>query len=83
MDTSEFDWLLYNMLSEEPFANHRLDMTDENEDYTIYDYVSQHFAITIGKTMTCLTCHATKSPNIFKDFAFILPLEENSKKGKK
>ena len=31
MDASEFEGLLYNMLSEEPFANHRLDMTDENE----------------------------------------------------
>ena len=33
--------------------------------------------------MTCLTCHATKPPNIFNDFSFILPLEEISKKGKK
>ena len=58
-------------------------MTDENEDYTISDYVSQHFGITIGETMTCLTCYDTKSPNIFKDFAFISPLEEISKKGNK
>ena len=71
------------MLSEEPFANHRLDMTDENDDYTIYDYVSQHFGITIGKTMTCLTCRATKSPNIFNDFSFILPLEEISQRVKR
>ena len=35
MDASEFEGLLYNMLSEEPFANHRLDITDENEDYNI------------------------------------------------
>ena len=48
MDGSEFGGLLYTMLSEEPFANHRLDMTDENEEYTISDFVSQHFAITIG-----------------------------------
>ena len=81
MDTIEFEGLLYTMLSEEPFVHHRLDMTDENEEYTISDYVSQHFAITIGETWTCLTCHATKSPKIFKDFAFILPLEEISKKG--
>ena len=33
--------------------------------------------------MTCLTCHATKSPKIFKEFAFILPLEEISKEGTK
>ena len=31
MDASSFEGLLYTMLSEEPFANHRLDMTDENE----------------------------------------------------
>ena len=49
------------MLSEEPFANHRLDMTDERDDYNIYDYVSQHFGITIGETWTCLTCHAKKT----------------------
>ena len=35
MDASEFKGLLYNMLSEEPFANHRLDMKDNNEEYII------------------------------------------------
>ena len=34
MDAIEFEGLLYNMWSEEPFANYRLDMTDENEEYT-------------------------------------------------
>ena len=34
MDASEFEELLYNILSKEPFANHRIDMTDENEEYT-------------------------------------------------
>ena len=82
MDASEFEGLLYNILSEEPFANHRLDMTDGNEEYTISDYVSQHFATTIGETWTCITCHATKSPKLFKDFVFILPLEEISREGK-
>ena len=38
MDAGEFEGLLYNMLSEEPFANHRFDMTDENNDYTISEY---------------------------------------------
>ena len=71
------------MLSEEPFANHRLDMTYGNEEYTISDYVSQNFSITIGETWKGLTCHATKSPKILKYFAFILPLEEISKKGEK
>ena len=31
MDASELQGMLYTMLSEEPVANHRLDMTDENE----------------------------------------------------
>ena len=62
MDASEFEGVLYNMLSEEPYTNHRLDMTDENYDYTISDYVSQNFGITIGETWTCLTFHAQKNP---------------------
>ena len=40
MDASGFEGLLYNMLSEELFANHRFDMKDEKNDYTISDYVS-------------------------------------------
>ena len=72
MDASEFEGILYTMFSEEPFANHGLDMTDGNEEYTIYDYVSQNFAITIGETWTYLTCKTPKSPKIFKDFSFIL-----------
>ena len=83
IDASEFEGMLYTMLSEETFQNHRLDLTDGNEEYTISDYVSQHFAITIIETMTYLACHATKYPKIFKDFAFTLPLKEISKKRKK
>ena len=43
MDASEFEGMLHTMLSEEPFANHILDMSDGNEEYTISDYVSQNF----------------------------------------
>ena len=82
MDASEFKGLLYNMLSEEPFANHRLDMTDEKDDYTISYYVSQNFGITIGETMTCLTCHTTKPPNIFNDLSFIYHWKKYHRKGK-
>ena len=57
MDAVELYGLLYNMLSEESFKNHRFDMTDKNKDYTIYNYVSRHFGITIGETWTCLTCN--------------------------
>ena len=49
------------MLSEEPFANHRFDMTDEKNDYTKSDYVSQYFGITIGETWTCFTCNGKNS----------------------
>ena len=48
MDASKLEGVLYTMMSEEPFANHRLDITDGNEGYTISDHVSQNFAITIG-----------------------------------
>ena len=49
--------LLYNILSEEPFKNHRFDMTDKKDDYTISDYVSKHFGILIGEAWTYLECH--------------------------
>ena len=47
MYASEFEGMIYTMLSEEPFANHILDMTDGNEESTIYDYLSQNVFITI------------------------------------
>ena len=61
MDAIEFEVLLYNILYEKHFANHRLYMTDEKYDYNISDYVSHHFDITIGETWTCITCNA-KNP---------------------
>ena len=64
MDASEFEELLYNMLSEEPFANHRLNMIDGKYDYTISNHVSQNFGITIGETWTCLNCHSKKIQSI-------------------
>ena len=73
MDASESEDLSYNMLSEEPFANHICDMTDKKNDYTISDYVSQYFGITIGETWTCLTRHA-KKVKVLNDDSFILLL---------
>ena len=67
MDAGEFEGLLYNILSEEPFENQRFHMTEEIDDYTISDYVSQHFGILIGETWTYLTFHATKLPKILND----------------
>ena len=55
MDASKFEGMIYNILSEEPFAHHILDMTDGNEESTIYDYLSQNFSITIGETWTCFS----------------------------
>ena len=57
MDASEFEGLLYNMLFEEPFTNHRFDMTDEKDDYTISDCVYHYLGITIREKWTYLTCH--------------------------
>ena len=35
MDASEFEGMIYTIMSEEPFANHILDMTDGNEESKI------------------------------------------------
>ena len=64
MDASEFGGLLYIFLSEEPFKNQKFDMTDEKDDYTISNYVSQNFGIIIVETWICLNCHATRPPKI-------------------
>ena len=79
MDAGEFEGLLYNMLTDEPFKNQRFYMTDEKDDYTISDYVSQNFGILIGETWTCLTCHKKK---LLKYDSFIMPLGEISQKEK-
>ena len=50
MDAVEFEGLLYNVLSKYPSKNQIFDMTYEKYDYTISDYVSQHFGISIGET---------------------------------
>ena len=67
MDAGEIEGFLYNMLSKEPFANHRFDMTDENIHYTISNFVSQNFGITIGKTWTCLTWHTKRILKVLND----------------
>ena len=40
-------------------------MTEETDDYTISDYVSQHFGMLIGEKMTFLTCNE-KTPQSIK-----------------
>ena len=68
MDASEFEGMIYNMLSEEPFTHHILDNTDGNEESKISDYLSQNFSITIGETWICLTCESNRIPKITKKF---------------
>ena len=57
MYAAEFEGLLYTILSEEPFKKQRFHMIEEKDDYTITDYVYQHFGMLIGETMTCTTFH--------------------------
>ena len=77
MDASEFEGMIYNMLSEEPFTHHILEDPDGNEVITISDYLSQNFSVTIGETWTCLTCESIRSPKITKNILFILSLEQS------
>ena len=58
-------------------------MTDEKDDYTINDYISQNFGILIGETWTCLTYHTKQPPKILNYDSFIIPLREISHKEKK
>ena len=64
MDAGEFDGLLYTILSEEPFNNQRFHLKEETDDYTICNYVSQHFGMLIEETIICLTCHEKNAQGI-------------------
>ena len=77
MDASEFEGMIYNMLSEEPFTYHILDDPDGNEVITISDYLSHNFSVTIGETWTCLTCRSSRSPKITKAISFSIPSDQS------
>ena len=77
MDASEFEGMIFNMLSEEPFTHHKLDDPDGNEVITISDYFSQHFSVTIGETSTCSTCRSSRSPRITKNISFSISLNQS------
>ena len=64
MDAGEFERVFYTILSEESFRNQRFHMKEEMDDYTISDYVSQHFGMLIGETMICLTYHQNNPPKV-------------------
>ena len=66
MDAGEFEGLLYNILSEDPFKNKILDMIYEKDDYAIYYYFSRDFGILIGESWTFLTFHATTKNQTIK-----------------
>ena len=83
MDASEFEGMIYNMISEEPFTHHILEDPDGNEEITISDYLSQNFSVTIGETWTCFTCESSRSPKITKNISFILSLEQSFEYKKK
>ena len=83
MDASEFEGMICNMLSEEPFTHHILDDPDGNEVITISDYFSQNFSVTIGETWTCLNCQSSRSPKITKNISSILSLEQSFEYTKK
>ena len=51
MDSTEFEGLLYTILSEEPLKNQIIHVKKETNDYTISDYVTQRFSILIVETM--------------------------------
>ena len=55
-------------------------MKEETDDYTICDYVSQHFGMQIEETMTCLTCHEKKRPMYLKMTHLFFPLGEITQK---
>ena len=63
MDAGEFEGLLYNMLSEEPFANHRFDMTDENKNYTISELCLSSFWHYNRRNMDMPYLSCQKNPN--------------------
>ena len=74
MDSARFEGLLYTILSEEPSKYHRIHMTEAKYDYTISDYVSQHFGMIFLETITCLSCHQNKGLKVLKDESFIISL---------
>ena len=64
MDESEFEGLFYDKLSENTFKNQGINTKIIEGDWTISDYLSHHFRFKIGETMTCISCHQNKEPNI-------------------
>ena len=78
MYAAGFEGLLYTILSEEPFKNQKFRMKEQKDDYTISDYVSRHFGMIVGETITCIDCHQNNTPKVLKDDSFIMSLGEIS-----
>ena len=47
MDASEIEGLLYTTLSENPFKNHKINIKNTEDDWTVSDYISQNFGTRI------------------------------------
>ena len=63
------------LLLEKTFNNQIFNIKNSEDDFTISDYISQHFGMKIGDKITYLSCHRYKYPKILKDDLFILSLE--------
>ena len=75
MDAAEFEGLSYTTFSENPFNKQKINIKDSEYDFTITDYVSQHFGMPIWETTACLSCQQKKRSKILKYDSFILSLE--------
>ena len=74
MDVCEFEELLYTIFSEETFKIYIFHMTEETDDYTKSDSVSQYFGMIILETRTCLSYHQNNPSRVLKYDTFICPL---------
>ena len=59
-----FEGLLYNIFSEETLKNQIIHMTEENDDYTISNYVYQNLGMLVGEKITCLSCPQNNRPKV-------------------
>ena len=51
MYAEKFEGILYTTFSEQPFKNSIINIKYKKYDYTISDYVSQHFGMPVGESM--------------------------------
>ena len=74
MYAAEYEELLHNNLSENIFKNHRINIKNSEDNWTISDYLYHHFRMKIGEKMTFISCYKNEAPKILKDNSFIMLL---------